>query len=807
MNEELRIKITAQVAEAQKNLKEIQKQIGEVGNAGEKGAKKFGDAFKKMGEATGKALKAVATATGVAVAAAAAGVVALTKSAVESYAEYEQLVGGVDTLFKDSSQKLQQYAAEAYKTAGISANEYMKNVTSFSASLLQATAGDTSKAADIANMAMQDMADNANKMGTSMESIQNAYQGFAKQNYTMLDNLKLGYGGTKSEMERLLADAEKLSGVKYDISNLADVYNAIHVIQEKLDITGTTAKEAASTIQGSASMMKASWSNLITGMANENADFDTLLTQFIDSVGTFAENLIPRIEIALGGIVKLIGGLAPKIVEVLPQVVNTIIPSAIGAITEIVNAVVVALPSVLEGIVGAINTIFPQIVSALSELAPTLIKTVLGLIPQITGAILNALPLLLSTVVEVILAIAGEIGNVLPQLVDQIVTIVPQLISQLVAVLPTLIITLVDAILSNLPIILEGIITLVVEIVKQLPTIISVIVDMLPTLISMIIEAIFTLLPQIIGGVLEILWEIAKALPSILWDTIVVATINTLAGIWDGLSAVFGNLFDWFLETFEPIITWVDEKLVTPIKEFFTGLWNGIVEAYHTVIDPWIEIFKRLAAIVDEKIVTPIKEFFGEMWDSIKKKASDAWEGIKNVFSPVVNWFKDVFEKAWKKVKDVFSTGGKIFSGIKEGIESTFKLVVNKIIGGINTIIEKPFKAINSALSKISGIEILGVKPFTWIHTFDIPQIPLLAKGGVVDSATLAMIGERGKEAVVPLENNTEWMDMLASKLSARMGGNTPIVLQVDGQTFARTAIRTINANTAQTGRIGLNII
>ena len=197
---------------------------------------------------------------------AAAGLVAITKSAIANYAEYEQLVGGVDTLFKDSSKKVQEYANNAYKTAGISANEYMETVTSFSASLLQSLGGDTDKAASVADMAITDMSDNANKMGTDIGRIQDTYQGFAKQNYTMLDNLKLGYGGTKTEMERLLKDATAISGVKYDISNLNDVYQAIHVIQGELDITGTTAKEASTTIQGSISSMKSAWTNLITSM-------------------------------------------------------------------------------------------------------------------------------------------------------------------------------------------------------------------------------------------------------------------------------------------------------------------------------------------------------------------------------------------------------------------------------------------------------------------------------------------------------------------------------------------------------------
>ena len=212
---------------------------------------------------------------------------------IQKYADYEQLIGGVETLFKDSADKVSKYADEAYKTAGLSANAYMETVTGFSASLLQSLNGDTEKAADAANQAIIDMSDNANKMGTSMESIQNAYQGFAKQNYTMLDNLKLGYGGTKEEMKRLLADAEKLTGVKYDISNLNDVYSAIHVIQTELGITGTTAKEAETTISGSINSLKASWENLLIGLGRTDSDISKLVSNVVNSAITVVKNVVP----------------------------------------------------------------------------------------------------------------------------------------------------------------------------------------------------------------------------------------------------------------------------------------------------------------------------------------------------------------------------------------------------------------------------------------------------------------------------------------------------------------------------------
>lgn len=244
---------------------------------------------------------------------------------IKAYANYEQLVGGVETLFKDSADMVQQYAAKAYKNQGMSANAYMETVTGFSASLLQSLGGDTEKAAKIADMAITDMADNANKMGTSMESIQYAYQGFAKQNYTMLDNLKLGYGGTRSEMERLLKDAEALTGVHYDISNLSDVYEAIHAIQTEMGITGTTAKEAATTLQGSFNAMKASWENFLVALADPNADFSAIFGEMVDSASTLLANAIP-----------ILGNLLGEMIVKLPEAIEQLAPILVDAIVRLV---------------------------------------------------------------------------------------------------------------------------------------------------------------------------------------------------------------------------------------------------------------------------------------------------------------------------------------------------------------------------------------------------------------------------------------------------------------------------------------
>lgn len=284
------------------------------------------------------------------------------KTIVTEYANYEQLVGGVETLFKGSADVVKGYAENAYKTAGLSANEYMETVTSFSASLLQSLGGDTAKAAKVADMAITDMSDNANKMGTSMESIQNAYQGFAKQNYTMLDNLKLGYGGTKEEMQRLLTEAEKIKRAHgeiatYSINSYADIVEAIHVVQTEMGITGTTAKEAEGTITGSLNAVKAAWKNLLAGMGNKNADIDKLVGNLVSTVEIALDNLMPVIDTALQGIGTVIDKLSPIVAEHLPGFIDTVSPMFVDAATQIATAVILHLPEIAYGVADGLNDV------------------------------------------------------------------------------------------------------------------------------------------------------------------------------------------------------------------------------------------------------------------------------------------------------------------------------------------------------------------------------------------------------------------------------------------------------------------
>ena len=468
----------ADVIKTRKEIDSLGKEVEDTGNKAEKSSEGF-TVFKGIlanlgADAIKGALNGVRSLG--------SAMVDVGKQAVQSYADYEQNLGGVETLFKDSSDKVVENAKNAYKTAGVSANEYMQGVTSFSASLLQSLGGDTAKAADVADMAFRDMSDNANKFGTDMGSIQNAYQGFAKQNYTMLDNLKLGYGGTKTEMERLLKDAEKITGVKYDINNLSDVYNAIHAIQDKVGVTGTTSEEASKTISGSLNAMKGAWSNLLTGIADENADFDTLVGNLVDSVMTFGDNILPRVKTVLEGIGKLIKELVPKLAQELPSLLQSILPSLISGVVDLIKALSDALPSLIPVLMNGIVQAFTGIVDIL---------------PDILQALIQATVLIVQSLAE-------QLPTIIPQLIDAILEMIPMLIDNLPLFIKAgwqLIIGLAQGLLNSIPTLLS-----------YLPIIGSSMLNYFKQLPSMFVE--------IGGNIIKGLWNGIKNVKDWLFDKI-----------------------------------------------------------------------------------------------------------------------------------------------------------------------------------------------------------------------------------------------------------------------------------------------
>lgn len=529
----------------------------------EKSASKASSIAGSIGKTVGKGLA-------VASAAAATATVALVKSAVESYASYEQLIGGVETLFKDSAGVVEQYANNAYKTAGMSANQYMETVTSFSASLLQSLGGDTEAAAKKADLAITDMADNANKMGTSMESVENAYKGFAKQNYTMLDNLKLGYGGTKAEMERLLADAEKLSGVKYDISSYSDIIDAIHVVQTEMGITGTTAKEASSTIEGSLNSMKAAWANVVTGIADENADFDTLISNLVDSVGTFADNIIPRITQALKGVGTLIEKLAPVIAEQLPGMIQEILPPLLDAVAGLVTSLIQTLPDLISTIITAISDFIN------SDSLPTLIQALIDGILGLVDAIVENLPLLIDAGIQLIVALGEGLIEALPQIIEK---------------LPEIIDGIITGLIDNIDAIIEAGVQLLVAIVSNLPAIIAGIVKVIPKIIKAIFKAI-------VSGAKEML-KAGKELVKGLWQGLK----DSIGWIKDKITGWVGNVLSFIKGLFG--IHSPSRKMAEDGKYLVMGLGKGITDSTRYATDALKDTAKQMEKAFKPQLEVP----------------------------------------------------------------------------------------------------------------------------------------------------------------------------------------------------------
>lgn len=676
--------------------------------------------MKSMFSAIGKgALTSVKALAKVSVAAAKIGVVAativatgltaMTKSAVEQYADYEQLVGGVETLFKDSSDKVVEYANNAYKTAGLSANDYMDTVTSFSASLLQGLEGDTAQAAEYANLAITDMSDNANKMGTSMEMIQNAYQGFAKQNYTMLDNLKLGYGGTAAEMARLINDsgvlgdtmtvtADNVNSVSFD-----KMIEAIHVVQTNMDITGTTAKEAATTIQGSVGMVKSAWANLLIGMADPSQDMGVLMNNLVDSAMAVADNLVPRIADTLPRVVTGLSQLTQKLAPYIPPLIEQLLPSLIQGATSLLSEVVNNLPGILETLLPGIGGELGQSIStALNSIFSTL-TSILPSILQLVGPVLTTLStllnLLLPPMMQIIQAVLPPLTNLINILLPPVTQIIQSLLPVLMAILQP-ILELLQPFLDML----TPIIDLVMQVVTPLTDLINMILPPLVELLSMLMEDYLNVLQPILEWYCKMLSGTLKSAIKL-----IVTAINnckeSFAAAWRGI-----------------------KKAWNAAPEFFSGIWSSIKGTF-SAVGTWFS------------------DIFGK-----------AWAGIKNAFSPMVNFFSST----WQKIKGIFS---KVGTAIADGLSGAVTSAVNAILSKATGIINGFIRAINSAISVLNKI------PKVSISRIDELDAPQLAEGGVLKRGQVGILEGNGAEAVVPLEKNTGWIKKVAEDMAEATGG------------------------------------
>ena len=521
----------------------IQKAMGaEVASSGEQAGTSFMSGFK------GAALK-IAAALGIG-AAIKAGITA----ALSEGASLQQSLGGIETLFKDSKAQVVKYADEAYRTTGLSANAYMENVTGFSASLLQSLGGDTAKAAEVANMAMIDMADNSNKMGTSMESIQTAYQGFAKQNYTMLDNLKLGYGGTKEEMQRLLSDAEKLTGTKYDINNLNDVYQAIHTIQDNLDITGTTAKEASTTFTGSFNSMKAAAHNLLGDLAL-GEDVEPALIALADTAKTFfVDNFLPMLWNVVKGVPDIlasafeltsaaIGENLGSIMESVPELLQMGSDMVLG----IYNSALEAIPELLNIVSDIVN----ELVESFMQNLPSIFQTGTDFVFQLIDGLIQAAPGLLQAGIDLISSLLQTIYSNAPQFINSGFEVIRNLISGIIHRIPDIVNTGVNMITN-----------LVTTIWNNLPQIL----DAGVKIISSLIKGIAQMIPEVLGKIANMGGEIVSNLSKIdLWSAgsaIINGFLNGIKSAFEGVKNFIGGVANWIAEHKGPIS--FDRRLLIP---------------------------------------------------------------------------------------------------------------------------------------------------------------------------------------------------------------------------------------------------
>ena len=630
----------------------------------------------------------------------------LGKSALDSVGQLEQNVGGVETLFGDAADAVIASADRAYQTAGMSANDYMSTVTSFSASLLQSLGGNTEEAAKVADMAIIDMADNANKMGTSMDMIQNAYQGFAKQNYTMLDNLKLGYGGTKTEMARLLADAEKLTGVKYDINNLNDVYQAIHAVQEEMGITGTTAKEAASTLEGSMASAKAAWDNFMNG----SGDAD----QLADAFATAADNIVKNLAEIIPRFAETLPALGGAIIAQIPGLVAAIVPAVLSAGQSVLkqlqdavmdfdfagtaDKVVQMITGFIEGdglgsLLDSLVTIFTGIVNGISSMLPSLLPALIELISYVVTSLLDQLPAILDCALELILGLAQGILAALPVLIEA---------------LPEVISSIVEFLISAVPQIIDAGIELLMALVDALPVIIDALVDALPQIIKATVTALIAAAPQIAKAGIKLLGALIEAIPVIVVE-LAKAVPDIVAAIIDVLAELPGLIGEIFAEIVTDLVEWGQQmlsnastamsnmlsKVNSIIQELPGKIWTHLVNAVNKVVawgQQMVSNASTAASNMLSKVSSTLQQLPGKVWDYLSQAAQK-----------VVTWGTQLAQKGAAAATQLFNSivnglsslpskmaeiGSNIVSGIWNGISSGWNWLTNKVSNLANSLLD-----------------------------------------------------------------------------------------------------------------------
>lgn len=799
----------------------IKSVIGSVKNMNESmkdatnSASKMSSVMKGIGSSAIKVGKGLA----VAGAAAATAVTALVSKSVGAFADYEQLTGGVETLFGAGGRSVEEYAQsvgksvsdiqgkydslmsaqnavlenanKAYMTAGMSANEYMDTVTGFSASLISSLGGDTNKAADYANSALVDMSDNANKMGTDMESIKNAYQGFAKQNYTMLDNLKLGYGGTQEEMKRLLSDAEKLTGQRYDISSFADITQAIHAIQTQMDITGTTAKEASTTISGSWGSLKAAFENTLVGLTTGGEMFNQSLDALVDSAKTFGQNVIPAITGALSGVGSLIESLAPVIVAELPSMVSDILPHLVSATKSLVTGLISQLPALGKAVLDAIPSIFDGMTDVIGESSVGKLKgSFEGLKNTITDTFSNIGPMLKDFCEGGISTFCDALSTAM-DLASGAISVIEAL-SPVIGAVAGAIITYKGAVLlwnaaETAKNVVMGISTAAQWALN---------VAMTANPIGIVIVAIGALV-----GAFIVLWNKSEGFR------------NFWINLWEKVKAIVTSAWEGIKAGFEKI-----KNGISAVKEKVSTMWNGVKEKTS-------ELWGGVKNVVSEKLnnikstydahgrglkgatfaaIEGVKEYYRTGYDAINQLTGGKLGEVVNKVSEKMEAVKGKFSEAFGNVKNTVMT---IFENIKNGITEKISAAVNKVKEIFGSIAEK----VSDVWGKIKGIikapKIVqkGTVSIAGVST-PIPKLGLEwnAKGGIMTRPTafgyangkVQMGGEAGAEAILPLR--TFWNNLSQYIAESNKGGNTitneiKIVINADNKTADEIADDVIN--------------
>lgn len=562
----------------------------EMGDAGTQSGKTFGAGFATFGKVAAGA-----------VVAAGAGITKLATDAVKAYSNFEQLEGGIETLFGDAAPKVMANAESAFMTAGQSMNDYMETSIQSAAALINSLDGDTSAAADMMDMSITDMADNVNKMGTTMEAVQNAYRGFSRGNFSMLDNLALGFAGTKEGMQELLDKATELSGVEYDIDSYADIVEAIHVVQTDMGITGTTAKEAAETISGSMASLEAAWTNVITGIADENADFEGQIDSFVDTASTFADNLLPRIEVAIGGISQLISKLAPKIISELPGLFQKIAPEFLSAIVSLITSLVEQAPALVDSLLSVVTMALNELNNSLPSLIPIVISAIL----QIIDSILGYLPEITSGLLTLITSVADSLLSdglplilaVLPEIISQIVFFITDSTAQLISATALIIQSIAEA----------------------LPLLINTLIPVIPELVLSIIEALIKCGPQLGAAFIELLSVLFAILPEI------------QGKIWAEIPKVGMEIIKVF------------KSKIPDLKEAALDAMTKFVEA-----------------MAGSRVFAKISSTFREIWSGIKNNLKIMVDGAKtwgqDMINNFINGIKDKISSVVDAVSDIANT-------------------------------------------------------------------------------------------------------------------------------------------------------